>query len=57
MLRLHFCKCIPYFDIALLQVHLTLPGIVAANELQQFSVALWPEWSSQTPIPKLSVQN
>ena len=39
MLRLHFCKCIPYFDIALLQVHLTLPGIVAANGLQHFR--LW----------------
>ena len=51
MLRLHFCKCIPYFDIALLQVHLTLPGIVAANELQHFCMALWPVWSSQTPIP------
>ena len=51
MLRLHFCKCIPYFDIALLQVHLTLPGIVAANDLQHSCVALWPAWSSQTPIP------
>ena len=40
ILTLHFCKCI-----------LPSRGIVVANTLQHSCVALWPTWSSQTPIP------
>ena len=38
--RLHFCKCIR-----------PLPGIVADSTWQHSCMALWPAWSSQTPIP------
>ena len=38
--KLHFCKCIR-----------PLPGIVADSTWQHSGVALWPIWSSQTPIP------
>ena len=55
MLRLHFCKCIPYFDVALLQVHSTLFGYCCCQCTAAFHMALWPIWSSQTPIPKLNV--